>query len=486
MTSANRTRVALVRETTPGTTPDTPRMRAMRITGESLSFKPIYVDPDELRDDRMMDDPIQVMKESSGGINFELSFPQDETPLSELYRSAFFNPWVNTPQRDNDGSADSAITDVAAATGVVTVEAGDAFVARHLARNTGFTNAENNGLFRCTTGSATVPAFAGQGLVDEAAPPAAARVKVVGFEAAEADIAAVSDGITSTLLDFETLGLVVGQWIKIGGTGAAFRFATEACNVFARITVIAATKLTLDNLPAGWTTDDGTYATLRVFFGDQIKNGVTKTALTIEKSFLGQTVPTHIVKRGMHVNTLEHTITSRDKVKGVANFTGMGGQQSTVALDDSYEAVTTNAVMAANANVGRIAEAGARLTAPNWARELSFTINNNQRAIEAADVDSPVGVEPGECLVSGSINTYFGSNALLQKFFDGTPTAINSRIAKNNQAVIWQFPRVTHREGDPHATGKNTDVMLPLAWQSSKDTLTEAHVILDRFEYYQA
>jgi hypothetical protein len=491
MTSANRLRLTLVRETTPGVTPNTPRMRTMRLTGESLSFAPEYVDPAEIRDDRMLDEPIKVMQAAGGGINFELSYPVDESPLSEIYRSAFYSPWQNTPQRFNDGVADSVITGIADTTDVATVVTGDAFVAGHLVRFTGFAASANNGVFRCTTGSATVPAFLGAGFTVEAAPAATARMKVVGFEGASGDITALVDGLGSTALGFDTLGLRVGQFIKIGGAADATTFAflvtagaAARKAAWARITAIAANKLTLDHLPTGWAADAGTGKTVRVWFGDQIRNGVTPSPLSIERGFMGQTAPTYIVNRGMHVNELQHTIASRQKITGSATFTGMGGEQSTVPLDASPEPITTNLVMAANANVGRLYENGGRLTAPNWAQQLNFTINNNLRTQESVDESSPVGVNEGECTVTGQINTYFGSNVMLAKFYAGTPTSIASWIEKNGQAIVWQFPRATYRgEGNPNASGKNTDVMLPLQFQASKDPATGAQVIMDRLEY---
>ncbi|TIU89309.1 MAG: hypothetical protein E5W09_34920, partial [Mesorhizobium sp.] len=86
--------------------------------------------------------------------------------------------WLNTPFRDNDGVADSVITGLADTTDVATVTAGAAFVVGQLVRFTGFTPSANNGVLKCTTGSATVPAFLGAGFVAEAAPPATARMKV--------------------------------------------------------------------------------------------------------------------------------------------------------------------------------------------------------------------------------------------------------------------------------------------------------------------
>lgn len=486
MTSSNRTQVLLVRETTAGTTPVTPRMRTMRITGEGLSFTPDYVDPDELRADRMLGDPIKVMQASTGPVNFELSYPDDEEAMSEIYRSAYNNPWVNTAQRDNDGTPDSVITDIGTVANTITFLTGTAFVIGQLVRTSGFTTAANNTVARVTTGGATSLVATAGGYVGEAAPPGTARVKVVGFQGASADITATATGLASTVLDFTTLGLVVGQWVKVGGTAAGDMFATAVLNDWMRITAITATALTLDNRPVGWTTDAGTGKTIKVWFGDQIRNGTTQTNFSIEKGFLGQTVPTYIVNTGMVVNTLDHALTSRDKITGSANFVGMGGSQSTTALDASPDAATTGQVMAANANVGRLGENGAQVTSPNWARELTFQINNNLQTQESVDQASPVGVVAFECTVTGKISTYFGDNTLLAKLYAGTASSINARVAKNSQALIYQFPRVTFRSGVPAAGGKNQFVMLDTDFTASIDTtLTNVLALLDRLEYFE-
>lgn len=488
MTSANRVQVALVRETTPGTTPTTPRMRIMRITGESLSFAPEYVDSDEIRADRMLGDPIKVMQAASGGVNFELSYPEDNTPLSELIRSAMFNPWVNTPTIDNDGTADSAITDAGTTANTYTVASGGAaFVVGMLVRATGFAQSANNQIFRVASSTGTTVVGTALGLVAETAPAAAAKLKVVGFQGASGDITATATGLGSTALNFTTLGLIVGQWIKIGGTAVGDRFTgTAANNDWARITAITATALTLDHRPTGWATDTAAGKTIKVWFGDTIKNGVTATAMTIEKGFLGQAIPVYITNTGMQVGEFSITATSRQKITGSASFIGMGGGKSTTPLDASPDAETTNAVMAANAHVGRLYENGLRLGSPNWAQELSFTINNNLRTNESIDESSPVAVRDGECTVTGRVNTYFGDDVLLSKFYSGDPTSLVCRTQRNSQAIIWTFPRATYRaDGNPQASQKNTDVMLPLGFQSSKDTLTSAHVTLDRVPYYE-
>jgi len=487
MTDSNRLRLTTVREVTLGVTPNTPRMRTARITGESLKYEPVFVQSAEIRSDRMNADPIKINENNNGGINAEFSYPVPDSPLSDFLRSLMFSDWVNTPTRFNDGTADSVITGVAATGGVITVTTGTAFVAGHLILNSGFTNSGNNGLFKITTGSATVPAVGNSLLTDEAAPPAAAKVKVVGFQGASGDLTALADGIGSTALDLTTLGLVPGQWVKVGGTGAGFRFATEACNGWARVSgAITATKIPLDNLPTGWTTDSGTGKTLRVFFGDQIKNGVTRTSLTIERGFLAQAVPTYIAQAGMVVGQADINITTEQLITSNFTFQGLSGSQGTTSLDAAPDAATTNPIMSANVNVGRIAEAGAAVVAPNFIRSLQMQINNNLRLITAVGSIGGVDIGVGEIAINLTIETYFGSNTLLAKLLAGTVSNLNARASKNSQAFIWGLPRVTFTGGAPSAGAKNQDVMLSMTGMVSIDDTTNAVLIMDRVEYFEA
>lgn len=490
MGTANRVQLATVRESTLGTTPNTPRMRGARMTGESLQFNQTFVDSSEIRSDRMLTDPIKTMAASQGSINIEMNYPIDNSPESDMLRSAFYSTWTNAPAFDNDGTADSVVTDAGTTSNTYVVASGGASVKLgHLVRATGFNTAANNKTtpFRVASSSATTVVGAALSLTAETAPPAAARLKVVGFMGASGDITATASGLGSTALDFTTLGLAVGMWLKIDSTTTINGFATAANNDWVRISgTITATAIPLDNLPSGWGVDSGSSKTIAVYFGDYIQNGTTQTSLSIERGFLDQTSPTYIVNTGMVVNTYDVTITSKQVITGTVNFLGMGGSQSTTALDAAIDALATGSSMAANANVGRVAEAGSTLTSPNWAHSLKFSINNNNRQLEAVDSTSPVGINSGECTVSGTMETYFGSNSLLTKFYAGTATAINSRVVKNSQALIWQFPRVIYKaNGNPQATGKNTDVMVSFDFSAVYDsTLTLKQVQLDRLEYY--
>lgn len=483
MSDSNRLRVTVVKETTLGTTPTTPRMRTMRVTGETLRFEPQFVNSAEIRDDRMNADPIKTTEDNTGPINFEVSFPVDESPLSELLASAFYNTWTNTPYRDNDGSAGSVISDISS--GVFTVTTGDAFTANHLVYISGLDDAENNGLFECTTGSATVPAFVGQSIVDDASPSADARMKVCGFYGATGDITALSDGLGSTTLDYTTLGLQDGQWIKIGGAATANKFATADNNDWARVTDIAANKLTLDNLPADWSTDTGTGKDIYVFFGDVLKNGTTRGSLTVERGFMDQSTPTYVIQRGMVVGQLDLDYTSGSVITGTATLSGLSGEQTTTSLDASPDAATTNQVMASNDSVSRVSQNGATIASPNYVTSLKVSINNNVRMQGAVGTVGSVDIGTGMCAVTGTIETYFGDNTLYASLLSGTAANASVINVKNNQAVITTLPRYTYTSGAPNAAGQNQDVMLSMDFSASYDTTTASHIQMDRLEYFE-
>lgn len=486
MSDTNRVRVVWGRETTLGVTPGSPRSRTVRLTGEDVKEQNRFDNSAEIRSDRMSADPVRVGVSVSGSVKTEFSYPFPGSPASDFIASAFFSEWSDTPARDNDGTADSAITNMAATTDVATVLTGSAFVTGQLVRFTGFSNSANNGVFKCTTGSATVPAFVGAGFVTEAAPPAAARMKVVGFKGASGDITATATGLGSTSLNFTTLGLSVGKWVKIGGTAAGDKFATAACNGWARVTAIAANALTLDNRPSGWTTDSGTSKTVSVWFGDHVANGTTRISGFLEKAFLDQASPTYVLYNGNVVNTADFTLESGKMITADYGFTGLTATVSASEVD-SPDAATTSAVMSAAVNVGNISEAGSAATA-NPVKKLVIKINNNLRALEAIRSDGSVGaidIGVGECAVSGSVETYFSDSSLLAKLRGGTATSLSARTAKNSQAVVIDVPRVTLTDGSPNAGQKNSDVMFAPSFVASMDSTTSAHIIINRLEYYE-
>lgn len=74
MSSANLMALRYVPEVTPGVTPASPTLTALRFLSESLNFNITNTQSEEIRSDRAETDLIQTAADSAGDINFELSF----------------------------------------------------------------------------------------------------------------------------------------------------------------------------------------------------------------------------------------------------------------------------------------------------------------------------------------------------------------------------------------------------------------------------
>jgi hypothetical protein len=188
---------------------------------------------------------------------------------------AFLGGIFMSAVKHNGGTGTAYFRPTAVTATDYTVASGGALAANILVYARGFSIAGNNGL-KVLSAASTGTAIKTAGLTAEAAPPANVTLEVAGVQGAAGDIGIDASGnLTSTANIFTTLGLQVGQWIRLGDlpSGAAFAFANTAYVGFAKIKAIAAGLLTLER--RSWTVgsaDTGTGKTIRIFFGRWARN----------------------------------------------------------------------------------------------------------------------------------------------------------------------------------------------------------------------
>lgn len=499
---SNRTAFRVAKEPSFGVAPANPVYKEVRRTSDALSFTPANEVSSEIESSRQVTDLINTGRDAGGDMAMELSIENMDVFLEGL----FCNPWLRTPEVSNGprweygGSANrivstSATTITFAASsvlsGTVANATGAAFIVGHLIRQTGM--AAGNGLYRVAGSTATTVTIAGGGA--DAAPGANAKVKVVGLEGAAGDIAAVVAGgaaLTSTLLNFTTMGLMVGQWVKISGEGGAFSFNTSANNGFARISAISATRLSFDITQGIFAADTGTGKTIRVYFGDVIRNGVTQFTYRIEKQYAlgdaGQNIR-YSYGSGQQPAALTLTAETRGIVTATGSWLGADLSQPAAARDAGAvtEGISANSVLDASNSVPMIMEAGAVLGAPNYVSGFAFTLDNGLRARNAIGSAGAIGIGMGRASVTGTLSTYFGDESLLAKLRNGTASGatIAFRDAANLCAEVWDIPRLKFTSGFPEVPGIDADLMTPLGFQALRDIVNgrDYTVLLSRFDY---
>lgn len=485
MTESNRVRLGFALEGVDGAnfgvTPANPAFQTLRVTAIDLAGKPNTRISDEIRDDRQISDLILVGQNTDGGFSAELSFGA----FDSLIEATLFGSWAEKPGRLNL-TAGGALTSVTAATGTVALASGPAVAPGHLVRLSGFGQTANNGLFRAGAGSnATNLVAAGAGLVNETPPPVGASLKVVGFQGAAGDLktAVGPNRLTSAALDFNTLGLSVGEWVKIGGAAAANRISVTGCNGWARIGAIAANALTLDVAPPGFAVSNETTSTVQVWIGDLLRNGVIRRSFTAEESFLGQAAPTHIYHRGLTPSSLKIDLAANDVVKTEFRFVGRNStdQDARVAGATSLPAAASDVLNSA-ANVGRLAEGGTALTGPNFVTACSLNVDNNIRALTAVGSLGAVGAGVGRSTVTGRLSTYFGSRALLAKMLANQTTSYDLTLSDSlGRSLLIDLPMVKFSGGAPQVSAADRDVILDLDFQAIRHPTLGCQIQIQRF-----
>lgn len=469
--STNRVRVAKAREASFNTLPSVPTFAEQRFTSSTLALNPQTTVSSEIRSDRQVTDLILTGVQAGGDMGGEVSFRAIDPDLEEVYQ----NYWAVKPTITVI-VADTEISSVTTDT-ITVASGGAAFLDGHLTLLDGFETEENNGLKKVVSSTATSIVYATSTFTAEAnAIPIGASVRAVGYEADAGEIQAVTAGgaaLVSTGVSFTTLGLVAGEWIKIGGLSATNRFATAANNGWARVKRVTATRLYLENLPSGWVADTGALKGIQIFFGDRLVNGTTLITSTFERQYLDHSPVTYEYITGQGLDQVTLTAASQAVVTYSKTYVGSDGYTTNTRLTPVVDvAAPQEAVMNSSSNVGRIGFDGSKISGPNFVTSAAFTINNNLRRQNAVGSIGAVGLGQGEFNVTGTLQTYFGDSSVLEKVMNNTLTSFDIRLGRaegNNERFVFDFPSIKLSNGSPSISGKNADVDLSAAFQALMD-----------------
>jgi hypothetical protein len=486
--STNRVSLAKIRESTFGVTPTNPAFKKIRETSSGLNANPKTVITNEIRADRQVTDLVLTDMDAGGNIGGELAFGVADDDLEEALQGT----WSNNP---NIIVASAGVEISALSTTTATVASGGAaFVAGMLTLLSGFPTASNNKLAAVSSSTSTTVVYPAATFTAEASTiPVGATIRTVGFQGASGDIAAVTsggNGLSSTVLDFTTLGLAPGKWVKVGdGDNAGCSFATSADNDFCRISAISSHKITFDIVPANWVADTGTGKTIHVFMGDFLSNGSTKRSNTIERQYLDHSPVTYEYFRGQTVNTLAVdgkpgaiATYTRDYI-GKDAYLPSPMVRVTGATD---VAAPTYGVLNTSSNVGRIGFNGSPVTGPNFILGASFNINNNLRAQKAVGFIGAVGTGNGEFTVTGKLQTYFGDPTVYKQVINNTLVSFDMRVGRldgNRESLLFDFPSIKLSSGAPAVSGKNQDVTIDASFTAIMNATLGYTVSVSRYWY---
>lgn len=445
--------------------------------------------------------------DASGGFQTDLT----QTNLERLLRGFFFADYREKPDTkaysaeavyNSDGTLKTAnsqipITNVDGInktydTNSDFTAAPGGFKVGELILASGFSNTANNGLKRITAvaaGSITVA----ENLVDEATPPANARLRTVGFQfdAGDLDVDASSGfaKLTSSIKDLTTLGLIPGEWIYIGGDTAGTSFSNAANNGFKRVRSISATEIVIDKSDQDMVTEASTTETIQIFFGRVIKNEsdpnlIKRRSYQLERTLGANddadlTLEQAEYLEGAIPNELTINLTTANKITVdlafvATNSTTIDENQSGAnTLKSSLGTATKVALVEADAfntssDVARTAlsrlvdgdEAPDQLFA--FLQEFSISINNNISPNKGIGVFGAFDVTAGTFVVDANATAYFADVAAIQAVRDTADVSLDLHLVKSNAGISFDLPLVTLGDGRPNVS-QDEPITIPLS-----------------------
>lgn len=352
----------------------------------------------------------------------------------------------------------------------------------------GFTNAANNGLKVATTISAGVSVtLSGISVVET--PPATATMTVVGHRvqvAADVQVnnAGVLPVLTSTTLNFTTLGLLPGETIFIGGDNTANQFATAANNGFKRVKSVVANTITIDKSVLPMVTDTAAGKTVDIYYGQVLKNEtgalikrrtyqLERTLGAPDDSFPAQIQSEYIV--GAVPNELNMNFQTADKVVCDLNFIGTNNEQRTGAtgvktgtrptLVDS-DAFNTSS----DFSKLRLSVLAANNPAPTalvaYITEFTLNFNNNASPNKAVSVLGAFDVSVGTFQVGGSLTCYFADVTSIAAVRNNSNVTLDFALVKNNVGIAVDIPLIALGDGRLNIAQDET-ITIPLSAEAA-------------------
>ena len=395
--------------------------------------------------------------DASGGFNSDLTFNN----LTRLLQGFFF---ADIREKFNTAPMNAAAIPITSTTTTTYVAASGlgGVLASALLFASGFTNAANNGL-KVGGIASTATAITTTGLVVEASPPAGAQVQVVGYQFASAtvDISMATNLVrlsrASGTFDFTTLGLIPGEWVYLGGDGAATRFNNNVG--FARVRSVAATLIEFDKVQwASPANETGTGKTIQMFFGSILRNEsnpalIKRRSYQLERTLgpdpVSGTMSEYLV--GAVPNELTINIPQADKVTIDLSFVGLDNEQRTGAQavkTGTRPTLVTGDAFNTSSDVVRMKLALAdplhssigRLFA--FATEGSVSINNNVSPAKAIGVLGGFETNTGTFEVSGNVNAYFSDVAAVSAVRNNSDITLDFVLIKGNTAMVIDLPLI--------------------------------------------
>lgn len=368
--------------------------------------------------------------------------------------------------------------DVTAATATgYAVTAGGDLAEGTLIYVTGFPTPENNGL-KVVGAASTSTDIVVAGTVAETA-PAGARLRTAGVQCTSGDLTVNADGnLTSTVLDFTTLDLTVGQFVHVGGESTASKFAVADNYGLARIESISENLLEIGQTEQPFTVDAGTGQTVQLLFQSFVRNvsvddpDFQRVRHTMEARY--NTAPvTYEYAREAYCNTLELSFPSEDKSTMSLGFIAKDIEAPVTARKDgaawNNQALTEAFNTASDFMRLRVADIdGNGVT--SYFKDTTINIDNGAQPETVLGSLTAAFVNLSNFTVTLDTEAVMTDGAVLAAIRNNTTVSLQASLRNNEGGFVVDLPAMTLGDGSKNLS-RNEKVKVTISANCFKDDI---------------
>lgn len=455
---SNETGLAIAKETIgqPGTLPVTPDWLSLEPNEyDDFGGEPTLLARRPINSSRQRKKGSIVDLAASGGFNQDFTNDNSQLLTSGFMYAAF---------REKISGAPSSVS----STGYVVADE-TKYVVGMILLASGFATAGNNGIKIVTSLDAGTHEVRVSGLTTEASPPAGSKIAMVGVQGAAGDLDVDASGalpkITSSTFNFETLGVVAGEMIFVGGDGVGEAFSTAANNGIKRVRLASSGTLTIDKSDDDMVTEASTTETVSIFFGRVLKNEladkIVRQTFQLERQMGAPDTSSPTAYQaeyilGAYPNEMEVSIESADKINVTYSFIAItnehktstdglkSGNRISMVESDAYNTSTDFSRI----KLAKVVD-GEEAPDPLFAfiTELTLNINNNVSLNKAVGYLGGFDATIGLFEVSAEINAYFTKIESVQAVRQNADVTLDLFVAKDNRGFAVDLPLVALGEG---------------------------------------
>lgn len=283
---------------------------------------------------------------------------------------------------------------------------------------------------------------------------------------------AADNSINDSGSGFVAAGFLQYQWYEITGTLNGLN------DGFYKALTVTAGKITLGGKVV---VDESAGQSITIEMGEQAVNGVLKRTFTIEKDNTDLTAAnafSHYL--GMGVAEAAVTVET-DSIMQVA-FTFLGKKEDMDAVASKSlgtpKPAPTVCPMSSVDDIEGVLEA----LVDTDVTQFNFTMASNLRARPEVGVLGAASLGAGKIAVNGTVQMYFETKAIMQKYLNFTSTSLTLKAQdEDGNTYIFDMPEVKFTDGAHVAGGENTDIIADMTFMAYRNANEDVTIRITRF-----